>query len=586
MLAFSLFLFAILMIPEVIAHAYTLPCMPPDNYDQRGRYPEGQVKSVCYYSSETRSQRKMCVYTPPGYTTSKRYPVIYAIHGIDNWPESIFADWCVNASVVADNLLGEGKIEPVIIVAIDNNNINSHNELLNVVIPYVESNYAVIADADHRGIYGYSMGGGVAFAEGIGNLDVFHHVCPSSALPINHPSDQDMFPYGGAEAKQKLKTLMLSCGTADWCGFYPSNLATHNYCQANGIPHAWLSVEGGNHDGGVWSPAMWNFLQLAFPANGVTPEIADNAPGANLPGETKTLPDGWYTIKNLNAKKYLQVKDAKGQSGQNVEIATGNGSESQKWYLKNLGNGFITLTSALGEFMLDVNGASSENDANIQIYNGHSGNAQQFLLKTTSKSNTYVIATKASNTTKVVDAARASKEDGTNVCQYAYNGNANQQWTFEPVSTSVVGYLKDGWYCIKNVNAEKYLQVQDGKAEAGQNVEIASFSGNDSQKWYLKNVGDGYVTLTSALGSFMLDIASGSDANHANVQIYHGYSGTAQQFQVKLADNKESYIMATKASGTTKVVDAERALKNDGTNVCQYEYNGNANQQWIFEAVQ
>ncbi|WP_242939685.1 RICIN domain-containing protein [[Clostridium] polysaccharolyticum] len=306
----------------------------------------------------------------------------------------------------------------------------SHNELLKVVIPYIESHYSVIADADHRGIYGYSMGGGVAFAEGIGNLDVFHHVCPTSALPINHPSDRDMFPYGGAEAKQKLKTLMLSCGTADWCGFYPSNLGTHNYCEANGIPHAWLSVEGGNHDGGVWSPAMWNFLQLAFPADGVKPEISNNLPESTLPGETKTLPDGWYTLKNVNAEKYLQVKDAAGKSGQNVELGTRNGADNQKWYLKNQENGYITFTSALGEFMLDVNGGSSENDANIQIYNGHSGTAQQFQVTVSEDNQSYIIATKSSGCTKAVDVWRALKNDGTNVCQYAYNGNANQQWVF------------------------------------------------------------------------------------------------------------------------------------------------------------
>jgi hypothetical protein len=100
----------------------------------------------------------------------------------------------------------------------------------------------------------------------VGHLDMFHHICPTSAAPFNHPSDAAMFPNGGAEAKQKIKTLFISCGTADWDGFYPPNEATHNYCVANNIPHYWLAVQGGGHDGSVWRPAMWNFLQLAFPA--------------------------------------------------------------------------------------------------------------------------------------------------------------------------------------------------------------------------------------------------------------------------------------------------------------------------------
>ncbi len=49
-----------------------------------------------------------------------------------------------------------------------------------------------------------------------------------------------MSPNGGAEAKQKLKTLLLSCGTADWDGFCPPNLATHNYCLAK-LETIWIS---------------------------------------------------------------------------------------------------------------------------------------------------------------------------------------------------------------------------------------------------------------------------------------------------------------------------------------------------------
>lgn len=249
-----------------IALANSLPTMPPAGYDKGGRYPAGKVEKVFYQSSVTGTRRKMVVYTPPGYTSSQAYPVIYGIHGIGAWPATIFDDWCVGASATSDNLLGEGKIQPVIIAAMDNNDVDSHRELFEAVIPFVESKYSVIADADHRGIYGYSLGGGVAFAEGLGHLDTFHHVSPSSAAPFNHPSDADMFPNGGAEAKKRLKTLFISCGTGDWDGFYPPNKSTHEYCEANGIPHQWLSVEGGGHDGSVWRPAMWNFLQLAFPA--------------------------------------------------------------------------------------------------------------------------------------------------------------------------------------------------------------------------------------------------------------------------------------------------------------------------------
>ncbi|MBD7912274.1 MULTISPECIES: RICIN domain-containing protein [Clostridium] len=400
-----------------------LPTMPPAGYDKGGKYPAGRVQDINYYSPVTKTMRKMVVYTPPGYDSNKKYPVIYGIHGIGSWPSTIFDSWCVGASTVADNLIGQGKIQPVIIVSMDNNNVDSHKELFNAVMPYAESHYPIIADADHRGIYGYSMGGGVTFAEGIGHLDTFHHICPSSATPFNHPSDKDMFPNGGAEAKNKIKTLLLSCGTSDWDGFYPPNLATHNYCAANGIPHYWLSVQGGGHDGSVWRPAMWNFLQLAFPAN-----------QSNNTQNTEVLSDGWYSIKNVNAQKYLQIANDTGKATQNVELGTKSQAKGQKWYLTNIGDGYVTLKSALGDFMLDVNRGEDKDGTNIQIYNAYGHDPQKFSIKSSSINGAYSIATKCSNGTKVLDDFQFETTEGANVCQWTYTGSNNQLWSFEPAS--------------------------------------------------------------------------------------------------------------------------------------------------------
>jgi|GEM_PF-696284 len=247
--------------------AQTLPTMPPDGYDKGNISPSGKYNDVTYHSSITNSDRTMIVYTPAGYDPNHKYPVVYGIHGIGAWASTILDDWCAGGAFVSDNLLSQGKIQPVLIVAMDANDVDVGRELLEVIIPYIESHYQVIADADHRALYGYSLGGGQTFDIGMKNMDVFHHISPSSAAPFNHPSDADMFPNDGATVKQKLKTLFISCGTSDWDNFYPPNLATHDYLVAHNIPHYWLSVEGGGHDGSVWRPAMWNFLQMAFPAN-------------------------------------------------------------------------------------------------------------------------------------------------------------------------------------------------------------------------------------------------------------------------------------------------------------------------------
>ncbi len=153
----------------------------------------------------------------------------------------------------------------------------------------------------------------------------------------------------------------------------------------------------------------------------------------------------------------------------------------------------------------------------------------------------------------------------------------------EPTNPSGTVVIEDGWYYIKGVQSQKYLSVEGNRANGWTNVCINSGSGVDGQKWYVTNTNNGTVTLTSALGNFMLDVANGQDADSANIGIYQGYGGNAQQFVVKSTNNSGIYTIATKCSNEVRYLDVNGHRTDDGTNVIQYRYNGNQNQQWQFE---
>ncbi|MBE6050214.1 MAG: carbohydrate-binding protein [Clostridium sp.] len=143
--------------------------------------------------------------------------------------------------------------------------------------------------------------------------------------------------------------------------------------------------------------------------------------------------------------------------------------------------------------------------------------------------------------------------------------------------------LNDGWYYIKNKHAQKYLQVKDNYGKAGQNVELRTGNGAKGQKWYLQNLGGGYVTLKSATGNFMLDVSGGEDKDGANMIIYNAYSGNAQQFVLRASSENGAYFISTKASNLNKVLDDYNFGTSDGTNVCQWSFGGNDNQMWYLE---
>ena len=297
-----------------------------------------------------------------------------------------------------------------------------------------------------------------------------------------------------------------------------------------------------------------------------------------------TLSDGWYCIKNVNAQKYLQVQGNKAQSGQNVELGSGNGSSGQRWYLSNKGSGQITLKSELG-YMLDVTGGKKADGTNIQIWSEHGGTAQTFMLKSNGN-NQYGIVTKTSEGAKGLDASNKGTYEGTNVQQYSYYGGINQLWVFEPIrSDNNVdqnnGTIANGWYYIKNVNAQKYLQVKDNKGANGQNVEIGTGTGVKGQKWYVTNTNDGYVTLKNGQG-YMLDVQNGANNDGTNIQTYQNNGADAQKFKITNLGNSQ-YGIVTKVSSDNKGIDVYNYGITDGTNVCQWAYAKGTNQRWIFE---
>lgn len=152
--------------------------------------------------------------------------------------------------------------------------------------------------------------------------------------------------------------------------------------------------------------------------------------GGNQGGSSQTLPNGWYYIKNINAQKYLQVKDNAGGNGVNVEIGTGTGVKGQKWYLSNQGDGYFTLKNGNG-YMLDIQYGAKEDGVNVQTYSANGADAQKFKVVKTSEANVYGIVTKVTGDKKSLDVYNFGTADGSNVCQWTYYANSCQTWIFE-----------------------------------------------------------------------------------------------------------------------------------------------------------
>jgi enterochelin esterase-like enzyme len=247
----------------------------PEGYKaKREGIPHGTLTMIEYDSKTVGTRRKMNVYTPPGYTPSKKYPVLYLLHGIggDETEWERFAQ----PENVLDNLIADGKAVPMIVVMPNGRaekddhpagNPYVHapafaafeNDLLNDVIPTIESRYSTSTDREHRALAGLSMGGGQTLNFGFGHLDKFAWLGAFSSAP-NTKAPAALVP-DPAAAKRQLKLLWLSCGNKD--GLISISQGVHRYLKANDVPHVW-NVDDQAHDPITWGSNLYHFSQRVF----------------------------------------------------------------------------------------------------------------------------------------------------------------------------------------------------------------------------------------------------------------------------------------------------------------------------------
>ena len=238
--------------------------------------PHGKIDTIQYLSNSVGATRKATIYFPPGYVKTKKYPVLYLLHGIGGDEN----EWINGGKpqVIFDNLYASGKLEPMVVVMPNGRamkddratgNImaadkvaafaNFEKDLLNDLIPYIEQNYPVYKDREHRALAGLSMGGGQSLNFGLGNLDTFAWVGGFSSAP-NTKKPEELLP-DADKAKAKLKLIWISCGDKD--GLLSFSQRTHDYLTSNKVPHIYY-IEPGVHDFKVWKNDLYLFSQLLF----------------------------------------------------------------------------------------------------------------------------------------------------------------------------------------------------------------------------------------------------------------------------------------------------------------------------------
>ncbi len=249
----------------------------PEGFDKETAGIErGTIEEVEYKSSTVGTTRKVTVYLPPKYDKSKKYPVLYLLHGIGGdhkeWMQGV-------PNIIMDNLYAQGKAKPMIIVmpngrALPNDKPEGNvyapemvkgfevfeRDLIDDLIPFIQGKYSTYTDQPNRAVAGLSMGGGQSLNFGLGNLDKFAYVGGFSSAP-NTKQPEQLIP--DVEATKKAnKLLWMVCGNKDGLMFNSTRLKA--FCDKNEVPCTLIEYPDGQHDFVVWKYGLYNFAQLIF----------------------------------------------------------------------------------------------------------------------------------------------------------------------------------------------------------------------------------------------------------------------------------------------------------------------------------
>jgi enterochelin esterase-like enzyme len=240
--------------------------------------PHGVVRAHVYQSKSLGTIRRLNVYTPPGYdaNSQERLPVLYLLHGANANEDA----WCDlgHANLILDNLLAGGKAKPMIVVMPfgygvtpgssageqGGNTARFGQDLINDVIPLIDSEYRTLADRDHRALVGLSMGGGEALSIGLNHLELFGSVGGfSSGLgrAADFPKTYATLVENPDDSNAKLHLLWIGCGHDD--GAFANSKSLSEFLDQHKIIHTFHESSGA-HTWMVWRRYLNEVAPLLF----------------------------------------------------------------------------------------------------------------------------------------------------------------------------------------------------------------------------------------------------------------------------------------------------------------------------------
>ena len=274
---------------------------PGSTYYSAQDVPHGQDREVWYHSGVTGSWRHALVYTPPSYDAqpSLRYPVLYLQHGGGEDETGWIKQG--HANFILDNLIASKNSKPMIVVmaygyarraghvdadlagkpfgspeamkAMQEMAQAFEDDLTQVLIPYIDTNFRTLPDRDHRAMAGLSMGGMQTFQVTFDHLDLFSYIGGFSGaagqLVLGNRTLDPKTDFNGAIADpaafaKRVHLLWLGVGTEEPTMMRTGLVRLHTSLDEAKVKHVFYESPGTSHEWQTWRRDLKEFAPKLF----------------------------------------------------------------------------------------------------------------------------------------------------------------------------------------------------------------------------------------------------------------------------------------------------------------------------------
>ena len=291
-----------------------------------------KVEKKNYMCKYTGKQKTCNVILPPNYNSSKKYPVMFVLHGIMGSENDMVSGMGVQELMTG--LMSSGQAEEFIVVTpnmftsktmsgpsgINQQTCAEYDNFLYDVteslLPFIKENYSVKEGRENTAITGFSMGGREAIYCGIMRPDVFGYVggaCPAPGITpgtdsfMSHPGCMQESEFKFRNVGPEPEVFMITGGTNDSVvGTFPSQYSS--ILTKNGVEHVYQSIPGGGHGAESVKPHLYTFMRYAFKADESSSAVVTTTTTTTTTAKPTTAATTTTTAKAADPKEELNSK--------------------------------------------------------------------------------------------------------------------------------------------------------------------------------------------------------------------------------------------------------------------------------------